>query len=127
MKNILAAFALVIAQISPSYAQDRPYSPPAAFMQQYQGMPNTGVLHLRYCLIGNHVCMGIVADAWGQVCDAGMARSMGHSHEFGWRGDIEGDIEGTVPPGYHYAGWWCVLDNPQDAKKYQTTTSGPAK
>lgn len=100
------------------------YEPPTAFLQQFAGMPATGSLFLRYCLVSRYICVERHAEAWGQVCDPYLAHLMGVSHEAFYRGEIEGDVDGVALPGFRYAGWRCALDSPADAKKYKITTEG---
>lgn len=80
---------------------------PAEFLNQYKGMANTGRLELEFCMVGEHICVWRHAQAWGQVCDPHMARSMGEGKS--------GSVDGTTLPGSHYAAWRCTTDNPDDA------------
>jgi hypothetical protein len=78
----------------------------------YSGMINSATLYLRFCLIEQHICIERKADTFGQVCDPNLANLIGTGKESGY--------EGSVLPFFHYAGWRCELENPNDKPPYGT-------
>lgn len=72
-------------------------------------LPNAGQLYLDYCAVGHHICVTVKAICYGQCCDQSQADDMGYG--------CSGDIDGIVPPGFHYAGWSCqIFDTGQTFK-----------
>ena len=83
---------LALALMHPQYA------PPP--IQAMNNLPNAAQLNLVYCSPGNLVCVTRKAICYGQCGDQGTADDMGYG--------CSGDIEGTVPYGFHYARWFAV-------------------
>lgn len=77
---------------------DAPGGPPSGFFPP--GMKNTGTRYNRYCLDGeHHVCVERRVLAWGQVCSSGSDKD---------------NIQGVLPPGFHYVSWRCETSDPAD-------------
>ncbi len=68
---------------------------------QMDTLPNAGELIVNYCLIGSHICSEYTTSCHGQCCSQEEADSIGYG--------CSGDVYGSIPAGYHYAGWRCEL------------------
>ena len=78
------------------FAASSAYAAPPE-IEALNSLPNAAQLYLDYCLIGHHACVTVKAICYGQCGSQGTADAMGYG--------CSGDIEGFVPPGFHYAGW----------------------
>lgn len=63
-------------------------------------LPNAAQLYLVYCLHTNKPCVTVKSLCWGQCGNQQSADEMGYG--------CFGDVEGTIPHGYHYAKWYAV-------------------
>jgi hypothetical protein len=79
-------------------------------IQQLNDLPNAGALFIRYCSPAGKACVTRRAICYGQCCDPFEADDMGYV--------CYGDIEGSVPRGYKYVGWFCQMYNPSDKPAY---------
>jgi len=86
---------LVLVMVGTAFGQDAPPQ-----ILQMNNLPNAGVLFLEYCS-NMPACVYRQAIAFGQVCSQEVADDMGYA--------CSGDIKGTVPKGFHYAGWKCTF------------------
>jgi hypothetical protein len=76
------------------------YSQAPAPIEAMNDLPNAAQLMLVYCSQDGKTCVTRRAICYGQCGDQYTADDMGYG--------CSGDIEGTVPPRFHYARWFAV-------------------
>ena len=100
MKLLYAAGILLAVGCVPIHAQDLHSIAPPAILQM-DNLPNAGELLIRYCMLGDHLCVERSTSCHGQCCDQSEADSLGYN--------CSGNVFGVIPPGSHYAGWRCQM------------------
>lgn len=100
MKKILLVAAILFGTNVHAQTLD-PHSIAPPEILKMDSLPNAGELLLRYCLIGNHLCVERSTSCHGQCCEQVTADAEGYG--------CSGDVYGSIPPGYRYAGWRCQM------------------
>ena len=94
MKASPFILAMAAALVTPSQAQ----APPE--IADMNSLPNAAALSIVYCSHDGKACVTRRAICYGLCGDQSIADSMGYG--------CSGDLDGSVPPGFHYARWFAV-------------------